>query len=147
MRGGAMSISYDPFNRLDELRDQLLSGGRTPQGFPMDAYRRGDEFFVHLDLPGLQPDTVDITVENQVLTVTAERHFEQKEGDEFIVSERPQGRFSRQLRLGSTIDVEKIAASYEDGVLTLSLPVSERARPRQVQINRRESSELGQHGT
>ena len=129
-----MSISYDPFNQLDELRDRLLSGGRTPLSFPMDAYRRGDEFFVHLDLPGAQPDTVDVTVENQVLTVTAERRFEQREGDEFIVSERPQGRFSRQLRLGSAIDTEKIAASYDDGVLTLTLPVSERARPRQIKV-------------
>ena len=142
-----MSISYDPFNRLEELRDQLLSGGRTPQGFPMDAYRRGDEFRVHLDLPGVQPDTVDITVENQVLSVTAERRFEQKEGDEFIVSERPQGRFSRQLRLGSTIDVDRIEASYEDGVLTLTLPVSERARPRQIQVGGGGSSDIGQEAS
>jgi HSP20 family protein len=132
----AVSISYDPFNRLEELRDQLLSGGRSPQSFPMDAYRRGDDFFVHLDLPGVQPETIDVTVENQVLTVSAERRFEQKEGDEFMVSERPQGRFSRQLRLGSTIDVDNIGASYEDGVLTLRLPVSERARPRQIQVGR-----------
>jgi HSP20 family protein len=138
-----MSISFDPFNRLDELRDQLLSGGRTPQSFPMDAYRRGDDFFVHLDLPGVQPETVDITVENQIMTVTAERRFEQREGDEFIVSERPQGRFSRQLRLGATIDTEKIAASYEDGVLTLTLPVSERARPRQIQVGRGGEDPIG----
>ncbi len=71
-----MSIQYDPFHRLDELRDRLLSGGRAPLGFPMDAYRRGDKFLVHLDLPGVQPDTVEASVENQVLTVTAERGFE-----------------------------------------------------------------------
>ncbi|CAA9515953.1 MAG: hypothetical protein AVDCRST_MAG17-2286 [uncultured Solirubrobacterales bacterium] len=139
-----MSISYDPFNRFDELRDRLVSGGRAPLSFPMDAYRRGDAFLVHLDLPGVQPDTVDITVENQVLTVTAERRFEQHEGDQFLVSERPQGSFSRQLRLGSTIDTENIAASYEDGVLTLTLPVSERAKPRQVQVSRGGSSQIGQ---
>lgn len=138
-----MSISYDPFNRLDELRDQLLSGGRTPQSFPMDAYRRGDDFFVHLDLPGVQPETVDVTVENQILSVTAERRFEQREGDEFIVSERPQRRFTRQLRLGSTIDTERIEASYEDGVLTLTLPVSERARPRQIQVGRGGQRQVG----
>jgi HSP20 family protein len=139
-----MSISYDPFNQLDELRDRLLSGGRTPLSFPMDAYRRGNDFFVHLDLPGVQPDTVDVTVENQVLTVTAERRFEQRAGDEFIVSERPQGRFSRQLRLGAAIDTENIAAGYQDGVLTLTLPVSERARPRQIKVGRGESSQLGE---
>ena len=131
-----MSINYDPFNLLDELRGQVLSGGRTPSSFPMDAYRRGDEFFVHLDLPGAQADTIDITVENQVLTVEAERRFEQREGDQFLVAERPQGRFSRQLRLGSTIETENIAASYDDGVLTLTLPVSERAKPRQIQVGR-----------
>jgi hypothetical protein len=72
----------------------------------------------------------------QVLSISAERHFEQKEGDEFLVTERPQGRFSRQLRLGTTIDTDNIAASYDDGVLTLTLPVSERARPRQLQVGR-----------
>ena len=132
----AMTIDYDPFHRLDELRDRLLSGGRTPLSFPMDAYRRGDEFVVHLDLPGVQPETIDVAVENQVLTVSAERRSEQHEGDQFLVSERPQGRFQRQLRLGSTIDTEAIAASYDDGVLTLTLPVSERAKPRQIQVGR-----------
>lgn len=142
-----MSISFDPFHHLDELREQVVSGGRTPRSFPMDAYRRGDEFFVHLDLPGVQPETVDVSVENQVLTITSERRFEQRQGDEFIVSERPQGRFSRQLRLGSTIDTEKIEASYEDGVLTLTLPVSQRARPRQIQIGRGGSTESGESGS
>jgi HSP20 family protein len=131
-----MTIDYDPFHRLDELRDRLLSGGRTPISFPMDAYRRGDEFLVHLDLPGVEPDTIDVAVENQVLTVSAERRSEHHEGDQFLVSERPQGRFQRQLRLGSTIDTEAIAASYDDGVLTLTLPVSERAKPRQIQVGR-----------
>jgi HSP20 family protein len=131
-----MSINYDPFNLLDELRGQFVSGGRTPSSFPMDAYRRGDNFFVHLDLPGVQPETIDVSVENQVLTVSAERRFEEKEGDQFLVVERPQGHFSRQLRLGQTIDTDNIAASYDDGVLTLTLPVSERARPRQIQVGR-----------
>ena len=139
-----MSIHYDPFNLLDELRGQLVSGGRTPSSFPMDAYRRGDEFFVHLDLPGVLADTIDITVENQVLTVEAERRFEQQEGDQFLVAERPQGRFNRQLRLGSTIDTDKIDASYDDGVLTLTLPVSERAKPRQIKIGERGAGQIGE---
>jgi HSP20 family protein len=143
-----MAINYDPFNLLDELRGQAVSGGRTPSSFPMDAYRRGDDFFVHLDLPGVQADSIDVTVENQVLTVEAERRFEQQEGDQFLVAERPQGRFSRQLRLGSTIDTEKIGASYDDGVLTLTLPVSERARPRQIQIDRGGGqAQIGERGT
>ena len=137
-----MSISYDPFHHLDELRDQLISGGRSPRSFPMDAYRRGEEFLVHLDLPGIDPATVEVTVENQVMTVSVERRFEQLEGDEIIVSERPQGRFSRQLRLGSTIDTDRIAASYQDGVLTITLPVSERARPRQIRVGRGGPAEI-----
>ena len=137
-----MSISYDPFNLLDELRGRAVSGGRQPSSFPMDAYRRGEEFLVHLDLPGVQSETIDVTVENQVLTIVAERYFEPHEGDEFIVSERPQGRFTRQLRLGSTIDTDKIGASYDDGVLTLRLPVSERARPRQIQVGRSGTREV-----
>jgi HSP20 family protein len=137
-----MSIAYDPFNLLDELRGQVLSGGRQPSSFPMDAYRRGDAFFVHLDLPGVQPDTIDVGVENQVLTISAERRFEQHEGDELLVSERPQGRFSRQLRLAAAIDVDNISASYDDGVLTLSLPVSERAKPRQIQVGRAASRQI-----
>ncbi len=142
-----MSISYDPFHHLDELRDQLISGGRTPRSFPMDAYRRGEEFFVHLDLPGIDPDTVELTVENQVLTISVERRFEQREGDEIIVSERPQGRFSRQLRLGSTIDTDRIAAGYDDGVLTITLPVSERARPRQVPVGRGGPAQIEEGGS
>ena len=141
-----MTIDYDPFHRLDELRDRFVSGGRTPLSFPMDAYRRRDAFVVHLDLPGVQRETIDVAVENQVLTVTAERRFSEHEGDEFIVSERPQGRFSRQLRLGSTIDTEGIAASYEDGVLTLTLPVSERAKPRQIQVGRGGATQIGEGG-
>ena len=129
-----MAISFDPFRELEELRQQLVSGGRTPRSFPMDAYRRGDDFFVHLDLPGVNPYSIDVTVEGQTLTVTAERRFEQREGDQLLVSERPQGSFSRQLRLGASIDAESIAATYEDGVLTLTLPVAARAKPRRVEI-------------
>ncbi len=129
-----MAIGYDPFREFEQLTQQLVSGGRAPRSFPMDAYRRGDDFFVHLDLPGVNPESIDVTVEGGGLTVTAERRFEQKEGDEIVVSERPQGRFTRELRLGTSIDSENIAARYEDGVLTLTLPVAQQARPRKVEI-------------
>ncbi len=129
-----MAIGYDPFREFEQLTQQLMSGGRTPRSFPMDAYRRGDDFFVHLDLPGVNPDSVDVTVEGQNLTVTAERVFEQQEGDQILVSERPQGRFSRELRLGTSIDSDNIAADYQGGVLTLRLPVAAQAKPRRVEI-------------
>ena len=117
-----MGISYDLFREFDQLAQQLLSGGRSPRSFPMDAYKRGDDFFVHLDLPGVDPGSIDITVEGPDVTISAERRFEQQEDDQILVSERPQGRFSRDLRVGRQVDSEAIEASYDDGVLTLRLP-------------------------
>jgi HSP20 family protein len=136
-----MALGYDPFRDYEQLAQQLLSGGRVPRSFPMDAYRRGDDFIVHLDLPGVDPGSIDVTVDSGMLTVSAERRFEQEEGDEIIVNERPQGRFNRDLRLGSAIDVDKIDASYEGGVLTLTLPVSERAKPRTIQVQARNEAQ------
>ena len=127
-----MTLYFDPFRELDQLTQQIVSGGRSPRSCPMDAYRRGDEFIVHLDLPGADPSSIDVTVERNALTVRAERHFEFREGDELL--ERPQGIFSRQLSLGATIDTDSIAASYEGGVLTLTLAVSEAAKPRKVAV-------------
>ena len=132
-----MALGYDPFREYEQVVQQLLSGGRVPRSFPMDAYRRGEEFIVHLDLPGVDPGSIDVTVESGMLTVSAERRFEQEDEDEIIVKERPQGRFNRDLRLGSAIDVDNIGASYEGGVLTLTLPVSERAKPRTIQVQAR----------
>jgi HSP20 family protein len=129
-----MTLYFDPFRELDQLTQQIVSGGRSPRSCPMDAYRRGDEFIVHLDLPGADPSSIDVTVERNALTVRAERHSEFMEGDELLVSERPQGIFSRQLSLGATIDTDSIGASYEGGVLTLTLAVSEAAKPRKVEV-------------
>ena len=132
-----MAIGYDPFREFDQLAQQLLSGGRAPRSFPMDAYRRGDDFFVHLDLPGVDHESIDVTVEGQSLTISAERSFEHEHEDEIIVNERPQGRFSRELRLGTMVDSGAIEASFEDGVLTLRLPVAAQAKPRRVEIRAR----------
>jgi HSP20 family protein len=129
-----MAISYDPFRELDQLAQQLMSGGRSPRSFPMDAYRRGDDFFIHLDLPGVDPGSIDITVEGSNITISAERRFNQHEDDEILVSERPQGRFSRDLRVGTRIDSDAIEADYEDGVLTLRLPMAAEAKPRRVEV-------------
>jgi HSP20 family protein len=107
---------------------------------PIDAYRRGDEFIVELDLPGVRTDSIDLTVEKNVLTVHAERRRDDTDGVEMLVGERPQGTFSRQLFLGDTLDTEAIEADYVDGVLTLRLPVAEKAKPRRVEINAGQSS-------
>ena len=107
---------------------------------PIDAYRRGEEFVVELDLPGVQPDSIDLTVEKNVLTVHAERRRDETEGVELLVGERPHGTFSRQLFLGDTLDTDAIQADYVDGVLTLRLPVAEKAKPRRVEINTGQSA-------
>jgi HSP20 family protein len=128
-----MLMRFDPFRELDRLAEQTWSGGRPPV-MPMDAYRRGDHFVVHFDLPGVDPSSIDLTVEKNVLTVSAERHWEPDEGSEVVVSERPQGRFSRQLFLGEGLDPDGIEANYDGGVLTVRVPVAEQAKPRKVQV-------------
>ena len=100
----------------------------------MDAYRRGDVFVVHFDLPGVDPDTIDLTVEQNTLTVTAERIWSSAEGDELVITERPQGTFSRQLLLGDSLDTERITARYDQGVLTITIPVAEQSKARKVQV-------------
>ncbi len=130
-----MLMRFDPFRDLDRLTDQVGRGTRQlPAVLPMDAYQRGDSFVVHFDLPGADPDSIDLTVERNVLTVRAERSWPRSEGDEILVSERPQGTFSRQLFLGESLDTDRIEASYQNGVLTLTIPVAEAAKPRRVQI-------------
>jgi HSP20 family protein len=132
-----MLMRFDPFRELDRLADQLAAEpAQTRRTFPMDAYRRGDQFIVHFDLPGVDPATLDLTVEKNVLTVRAERRFERQEGDEVLVAERPQGGYTRQLFLGDTLDSDSIQANYEAGVLTLSIPVAQAAKPRQIQIGK-----------
>jgi HSP20 family protein len=130
-------MRFDPFRDFDRLAEQMLGGsarGSSPRSFPMDAYRRGDRFFVHLDLPGVNPDSIEITSEQNVLTVRAERRWDSQEGDELIATERPQGVFSRQLFLSDALDAEAIKANYDQGVLTLEIPVAEQAKPRRIEI-------------
>jgi HSP20 family protein len=128
-----MLMRFDPFRELDRLTS--APWGNTRPVMPMDAYRRNGDFVVHFDLPGVDPSSIDLTVEKNVLTVTAERHFTRQEGDEITVSERPHGRFNRQLFLGESLDADQITANYDQGVLTLHIPVAERAKPRKVEIS------------
>jgi HSP20 family protein len=133
-----MLIRFDPFREFDRLTEQLASTAtRVPRGFPMDAYRRGDEFIVEFDLPGVEPESIDLTVENNVLSVRSERRFEPREGDEVVVAERPHGTYTRQLFLADTLDSENVQANYEHGVLTLTIAIAQAAKPRRVQIGAR----------
>ena len=130
-----MLMRTDPFRDFDRLAQQLLGTGTTsrPAIMPMDAWREGDQFVVEFDLPGVAPDTLDIDVERNVLTVKAERPA--RNGDwEALASERPKGLFSRQLVLGDNLDLEHIDAHYDAGVLRLRIPVAERAKPRKIEV-------------
>jgi len=132
-----MLMRTDPFRELDRLTQQVFGQNGTssrPAAMPMDAYRHGEEFVVHFDLPGVDPDSIDLDVERNVLTVRAERRAEFAENVDVQVAERPRGAFSRQLFLGETLDVDQIAASYDAGVLTLRIPIAEKAKPRKIEI-------------
>ena len=136
-----MVMRFDPFRELDRLAEQVGGGSRTPS-MPMDAYRSGDRFVVHFDLPGVDPDAIELDVERNVLTVKAERRpVATGEQVEMQVAERPLGVFSRQLFLGDTLDAEHIDAGYEAGVLTLRIPIAEKAKPRRITIKNTESEQ------
>ena len=125
----------DPFREFDRLAQQIVGAGTTsrPAVMPMDAWRAGDRFVIEFDLPGVTPETLDIDVERNVLTVRAERVA--RNGDwEMLATERPRGLFSRQLVLGDNLDLEHIGATYDDGVLCLRVPVAEKAKPRKIEI-------------
>jgi HSP20 family protein len=129
-----MLVRTDPFRDLDRLTQQLLGTATRPAAMPMDAYRKGDTFYVHFDLPGVSAESIDLTVEQNVLTVRAERAPVQVDGAEMIVAERPAGVFTRQVFLGDTLDTDNIGADYSAGILTLTIPVHELAKPRSIQI-------------
>jgi len=130
-----MLMRTDPFRELDRFTQQVMGTAARPAAMPIDAYRSGDEFVVQFDLPGVNPDAIDLTVEKNVLTVHAERKRSGGDGVELLVGERVHGTFSRQLFLGETLDTDRIDANYADGVLTLRLPIAEKAKPRRVQIS------------
>ncbi len=131
-----MLMRFDPFRDVDRLMDQLSGqAARATRSFPMDAFRRGDRFVVDLDLPGIDPEALDLTVDRNVLTIRAEREAAREPGDEVLVTERPQGTFTRQLLLGDTLDPERLEARYEHGVLTITIPVAEQAKPRRIEVS------------
>ncbi|MFD4476661.1 Hsp20/alpha crystallin family protein [Streptomyces sp. NPDC058471] len=132
-----MLMRTDPFRELDRMAQQLLGPGTSPRPsvMPMDAYREGDEYVVAFDLPGVSPDALDIDVERNMLTVKAERRPAAKPDDvQMELSERPVGAFSRQIVLADTLDTEHIHADYDAGVLTLRIPIAERAKPRKISV-------------
>ena len=131
-----MLMRTDPFRDFDRLAEAVFGTQSRPVSMPMDAYRHGDVFVVALDLPGVEADSIDLTVERNVLTIHAERRPTIAEDAERVVGERTYGTFSRQLFLGDTLDAEHLTAQYDDGVLTIRIPVAEQAKPRRIEIDR-----------
>lgn len=128
-----MLMRTDPFREFEDMLRQADRQVRSI-GMPMDAYRRDDEFVVDLDLPGVDEDSIDVTVERDMLQISARRTARHTEGDQVLVAERPQGSVTRQLFLGQGLDTDRIEATYDDGVLTVVIPVAEQAKPRQIKI-------------
>jgi HSP20 family protein len=132
-------VRSDPFRDVDRLLQQMWSAqqsGQRSMAMPMDAYRKDDSFLLQLDLPGVTPGSIELTVEDNVLTISAERPVPPK-GDnvESVIAERNFGTFTRQVVLGKTLDSERIEASYEGGVLTVAIPVAEQAKPRRIEVS------------
>ena len=128
-----MLMRTDPFRDLDRFTQQVLGTAARPAVMPIDAWRDGEQFVVELDLPGVKTDSLDLDVERNVLTVRAERPG-LDQNREMLAAERPRGVFSRQLFLGDNLDTDKIDANYHDGVLRLTIPIAEKAKPRRIQI-------------
>ncbi len=129
-----MLMRTDPFRELDRLTQQLAGTTARPAAMAMDAYRQGDSFVVQFDLPGVDPASIDVDVERNVLTVRAERKPPAGEDVQLLANERPTGTFSRQLFLGEALDTERVDASYDAGVLSLRIPVAEKAKPRKISV-------------
>ena len=132
-----VALTFDPFREMDRLASQLVGSDvreRGPRWMPMDLYRSGDHYVLHCDLPGMDPGSIDLSVDGNTLTIRGQRTVRDKEAVEWLAQERPAGSFMRQLSLGEGLDTDAIEASYDAGVLTLTIPVSERAKPRKIEI-------------
>ena len=128
-----MLMRFDPLREFDRVFDQAWSQTRQA-AVPMDAYRHEDSFVINLDLPGVDPASIELTVERNALTISAERHWQPVEGDQVVAAERRHGTFTRQLFLGDGLDSEKVHATYENGVLTVTVPIADRAKPRRIEV-------------
>jgi HSP20 family protein len=135
-----MLVRYDPFRELDRKTSRR-------QWMPMDAFRHDQTVELRFDLPGIEPDALEVEVERNVLTVRAQRAWSPSEGDEVLAQERPQGTVARQVMLGDSLDTERLEATYEAGVLSISIPVAEQAKARKVEIQQgsRQPLEVGSH--
>ncbi|ALX65687.1 Hsp20/alpha crystallin family protein [Microbacterium sp. XT11] len=129
-----MALSFDPFSQLDRFAASVLDSVRAPRLMPVDLFRDGDRYLLHADLPGVDPGSIDVDVDGSQLTIRAQRTADSREGVRWLARERGAGQFLRQFTLGDGVDVDNISASYESGVLSVIIPVSERAKPRKIEV-------------
>jgi HSP20 family protein len=135
-----MATYWDPFQEMDRLFSSFAGNARQSGGMPMDLFRTGDHYVLSMDLPGVDPGTIDVSVEDRTLTIRAERTQRSDSDAQWLVRERPAGTFARQLTVGRGLALDSIAASYTDGVLSLTIPVSEDAKPRKIEVAHTASS-------
>ena len=137
-----MLIQTDPFRDLDNLFSHLSNRQANSGGvMPMDAFRRGSDVWVHIDLPGVKAENLELTVERNVLTITAERNWQRQDSDQAYFGERYRGSFRRQIQLGDGLDLQNLEADLHDGVLTIRIPVAEQAKPRKVEVGQRHTGQ------
>lgn len=136
-----MAMSFDPFGELDRLAGSLLQSRPGPRFMPVDLYRDGERYVLSADLPGIDPGSIDIDVDGQLLTIRAQRTVSSAEGAKWLVQERPAGSYLRQFSLGEGLDMEQICATYDNGVLSVIIPVSEKAKPRRIQVQTAENAQ------
>lgn len=129
-----MAMYWDPFRELDRLAAGMLDSRQGPRVMPIDLHRDGDHYVLSADLPGVDPGSIDVDVDGQLLTIRAERTLRSDSDVQWLAHERPSGSFLRQLTLGDGLDTAAISAHYDNGVLSVVIPVSERAKPRKVEV-------------
>ncbi|GIG34866.1 Hsp20/alpha crystallin family protein [Cellulomonas pakistanensis] len=130
-----MATRFDPFQEMDRLMNQVLGQQRASATMPMDLFRSGDHYVLSVDLPGADPGSIDVNVDDRTLTIRAQRTARTEEGVQWLAKERPVGTYARQLTVGRGLDLDAITASYADGVLSLTIPVAEEARPRRIEVS------------
>ncbi|WP_406270440.1 Hsp20/alpha crystallin family protein [Nocardia sp. NBC_00881] len=132
-------LRFDPFHDIDTVARQLLGEtvgtARAPRFMPMDLFRAGDHYVLNADLPGVDPGSIDVSVDSGTLTLRAQRTVSSEEGVQWVASERFAGTYMRQLSLGDNVDADKINATYNNGVLSVTIPIAERAKPRRIEIS------------
>lgn len=129
-----MALTFDSFSQLDRFASSVLDSVRAPRLMPVDLFRDGDRYILHADLPGIDPGSIDVDLDGTQLTIRAQRTADSREGVRWLARERGGGTFLRQFTLGDGIDLDHISASYESGVLSVIIPVSERAKPRKISV-------------